>query len=173
MNNKYALGFFAASLLAVGTVSGFSSTAVSSSELDLLSFALGYYDINDDKEAADFRLEYRFGRPLILDFKPWLGAEITTDGALYGAGGILYDWEFMENFYLVPSLGVGFYSDGGGKDLGHTIEFRTQIEFQYELEDNSRFSISYSHTSNASLADRNPGAEVLSVYYSIPLDRIL
>jgi hypothetical protein len=147
-----------------------SRQAFSSSNIDLLSYALGAYDINDDQEAADIRFEYRFGRPLILDFKPWLGAEITTKGGLYGAGGILYDWQVIDNFYIVPSIGAGLYSDGGGKDLGHTLQFRTQLEIQYELEDNSRFSLAYSHISNASLSDRNPGAEIFSLYYHMPLE---
>ncbi len=148
------------------------SQARSENTFDFLAFSLGYYDTNDNKEAIDLRVEYRFGRPLILDIKPWAGFEITTDGAVYGAGGLLYDWQITDHFYLVPSIGAGFYHDRGGKDLGHTIEFRTQLELQYELEDNSRFSIGYSHISNASLSDRNPGAEILSFYYIIPFDKI-
>ncbi len=139
---------------------------------DLLAASAGYYDINDNKEAIDMRIEYRFARPLVADIKPWAGLEVTTDGALYGAGGLLYDWNFAENFYLVPSIGAGFYEDGSGKNLGHTLMFRTQFEFQFELEDSSRFSIGYSHISNASLSERNPGTEIISFYYMIPLSRI-
>ncbi len=159
-------------LLAAVTVAAFPSPAISNSDKDMLAFSLGYFDAFDDNEAFDARLEYRFGRPLIYDIRPWLGIEITSDGAAYGAGGLRYDWNFADNFYIVPSLGAGIFSDGGGKDLGTTLQFRTQIEFQIELKDASRFSFAFSHISNCHLSDDNPGTEILSLYYSIPLEKI-
>lgn len=148
--------------------SSVSTPAYAARDVDLLAFALGYFDANDDESAIDFRAEIRFGKPIIADLKTWIGVEATSDGGLYGAGGLLYDWEFADECYFVPSWGVGLYSDGGGKDLGHTVQFRTQLEFQYEFADYSRISLAASHISNADLAHRNPGTEIVSVYYSIP-----
>ena len=68
-----------------------------------------------------------------------------------------------------PGAGVGAYSEGNGKDLGHAIEFRTQVEFARRLRNDARIAIALSHISNASLGDENPGAEILSLYYSIPV----
>ena len=50
------------------------------------------------------------------------------------------------------------YSEGDGKDLGHVIEFKTEIQITYELSKDSEIGISYNHISNASLGDKNPGA---------------
>jgi hypothetical protein len=72
---------------------------------------------------------------------------------------------------VTPSFGVGAYSDGDGKDLGNTVEFRSQIEGGYRFDDRSRLTLALSHISNASLGDRNPGVNILSVYYHIPLTR--
>ena len=38
----------------------------------------------------------------------------------------------------------------------------------YELNNNNRIGISFSHISNANLGDKNPGVEILSFSYHIP-----
>ncbi len=138
-----------------------------------VSLGLGYYDINrQTNEAVDFRLEYRHGEKLWI-FKPWVGIEGTSDGAVYGAGGILVDVFFGRRVVVTGSFGAGYYEEGGGKDLGHEIEFRSQIEIAYRFDDRSRLGLAFSHISNASIGDSNPGVEILNVYYSIPLTRLL
>ena len=138
-----------------------------------LTFGLGYYDINkQDNTAADFRLEYRHGEKFWI-FKPWIGVEGTSDGAVYGAAGVLIDVYFGTRVVLTPSFGAGLYANGGGKDLGHVVEFRSQIELSYRFDDRSRLGLAFSHISNASIADENPGVEILNLYYSLPLDGLL
>ena len=137
-----------------------------------LSLGLGYYDVNErDEDAADFRVEYRHGEKLWI-FKPWAGIEATTDGALYGVGGILVDIFFGRRVVVTPSFGAGAYYDGDGKDLGSTIEFRSQIELAYRFNDRSRLGVALSHISNAGIGDDNPGTEILTLYYSIPFGKI-
>jgi len=127
--------------------------------------------LQSDNQALDFRLEYRHGGKLWL-VKPWVGIEATSDGGLYGAGGLLADIYLGRHFVLTPSLGVGAFAEGDGKDLGNTVEFRSQIEAAYRFDDLSRLGLAFSHISNASLGDKNPGVEVLTVYYSLPVSRI-
>ena len=38
------------------------------------------------------------------------------------------------------------------------IEFKTEIQISFEISDQSEMGISYNHISNASLGDKNPGA---------------
>ena len=129
-------------------------------------------EVGNDK-AVDFRAEYRFGTsllPLIEPYaklKPWAGAEATSDGALYGLGGILIDVP-LGPIRFTPSFGAGLYSNGNGKDLGSPIEFRTQLELGYQFENQSRFSLGYSHISNANISTTNPGTNMLSLYYHLP-----
>ncbi len=138
-----------------------------------LVFGLGYYDMNkQDDTAADFRLEYRHGEKFWI-FKPWVGVEGNSDGAFYGAAGVLVDVYFGTRVVLTPSFGAGLYANGSGKDLGHAVEFRSQIELSYRFDDRSRLGLAFSHISNASIADENPGVEVLNIYYSLPLDGLL
>lgn len=135
------------------------------------------FDVSDDghdqDKAVDLRLEYRFGTSLLpvtepyASVKPWVGGEVTSDGSVFGAGGILIDIP-LGPFVFTPSFGAGLWASGNGKDMGSPFEFRSQLELGYQFENQSRFSVSYSHMSNASLGDSNPGANTVSLYYHLP-----
>ena len=148
-----------------------SPIAVAQESTDRLAFSVGGYDILDqDDPATDFRVEWRFAAKVINLFHPFLGLEVTTDGAVYGLGGLLWDFKFDNNWFITPSLGAGIYKDGDGLDLGYGLQFRSQFEAGYEFENGHRLSGAYSHISNAGLGDRNPGTEVIGIYYSIPFN---
>jgi lipid A 3-O-deacylase len=140
---------------------------------DFLSVGAGWYDFNDNMDAVDLRVEYRSDYKALGIFKPWIGFEATSDQAVYGVGGILVDLFFGRRWVFTPSFGAGAYSDGDGKDLGSTIEFRSQLEFGYRFDDRSRMSIAVSHISNASIDENNPGTEILTLYYHIPFTDVL
>jgi lipid A 3-O-deacylase len=134
-----------------------------------LTIGLGYYDINDNEDAAEFRLEYR-GQKMLWALKPVFGLMTTTDAAVYGYGGIAMDIFFGRRWVITPSFAAGAYHDGGGKDLGHTIEFRSALDISYRMDNRARLGVSFYHLSNASIGDNNPGTEVLSFSYGIPLN---
>jgi len=136
-----------------------------------LSLGVGWYDINDDRDAVDLRVEYRSSYKIFGLVKPWLGVEVTSDVAAYGAVGILADIYFGRRIVLTPSFGAGIYGDGDGKDLGNDIEFRLQIELGYRFDDRSRLALAFSHISNVSLDETNPGTEIATIYYHLPLDK--
>ena len=133
------------------------------------TLAAGYYDINDNMDAVEFRAEVR-ARDKIWIFKPLGGVMVSSDGALYGFGGVLVDFYLGRRFVFTPSFAAGLYEDGDGKDLGHAVEFRSSVELAYRFNDRSRLGMSFYHLSNAGLSDNNPGTEVLSLNYSIPFN---
>ncbi len=136
----------------------------------LLALGLGYYDIRaKDDTAADFRVEYRSDLALWI-LRPWIGLQATSDGAVYGVGGFLADIPLGPRIRLTPSLGAGAYHQGDGKDLGHAVQFRSQIELAYRFEDGQRLAVAFSHISNASLSNQNPGTEILTLYYMVSFD---
>ncbi len=49
-------------------------------------------------------------------------------------------------------------AEGDGKDLGHMLEFKSEVQLSLDLSKNSELGFSYNHISNASLGDKNPGA---------------
>jgi len=160
-------------LLASAALSCLISPAAAN-EGDLISFSLGYFDAFDDNGAMDMRLEYRPNSVVFIEnLKPWAGLELTSDSSIWIGGGLLYDWNFKDNWYLTPSVGAGLYAQGSSdKDLGSVLEFRSQLEISYEFENTSRMALGVSHISNGGFADENPGAEVVGLYWYVPLDSI-
>lgn len=152
----------------------FSAQPVYANEGDLVSFAIGYYDVFDDEGALDLRLEYRPNSIVFIEnLKPWAGLEVTSDTSIWAGAGLLYDIHLAEEWYLTPSAGVGFYAQGSSDtDLDNAFQFRTQLELAYEFEDTGRMGLSISHISNAGLGDKNPGTEVIGLYWHLPLDSI-
>ena len=151
-------------------------------------FGLGIYDIKFDgsekNQSTDFRYEYRSDKSLLdigpeednfFFLKPFFGVEFTNDSASYFLTGIYFEDNLGElfegnksKFFFTPSFGVGIYDDGSGKKLGNDLQFRTSFEISYELKNQNRIGVSFSHISNANLGDKNPGVEILSFSYHIP-----
>ena len=140
-------------------------------------FSVGYFDFNKRKnEAVDIRFEKRLDKEIfdlgpkeepLYFIKPFYGIEITSDSAFYGIGGIFIEEKISKNFFLTPSFGMGAFSKGNGKDLGHEIEFRSTLEISYQLKNKNRIGLSVGHLSNAGIGDINPGTEILSLSYQV------
>ncbi len=81
---------------------------------------------------------------------------------------VLWCDHFVSSIY--PS--VGAYHQGDGEDLGHWIEFRSGLELGFRFDSRERLSLGIAHISNASIGDENPGTEILSLTYAIPIDAI-
>lgn len=136
---------------------------------DRLSFGLGIYDIGDNESALDLRAEHRWGTPVWWAIKPFAGGEVTSDGTVWAGAGFYADFYVDDRLIVTPSIGAGLYAQGGSdRDLDHPIEFRSQIEAAYEMEDMNRVAVAVSHISNADLGDSNPGTEILSLYWQMP-----
>ena len=126
--------------------------------VDYLSFGAGYFDvIQQEDEAADFRLEYRSDLKLWI-IQPWVGLEVTSDGAVWGGAGIHTDWYITDHIVATPSIGVGGYAQGNGPDLGSVFEIRSQLELAYEFDNRARLGLAFSHTSNASWPRTTPAS---------------
>ena len=88
---------------------------------------------------------------------PVTGAMITQDSATYFYTGVEANLD-LGPFKLTPSFTPGIYSQGEGKDLGHPLEFKSEVQLSMDLGESTNFGMSYNHVSNASLGDKNPGA---------------
>lgn len=162
----------AAAWLAFGVAAVGVAPAAHAEDPSFLSLSTGYFDIIDGEHSgASFWAEYRDDHRFWI-FKPMVGAMVATHGEMYGYAGVLVDIYFGRRWVLTPSFAPGLYWKGNGddpKDLGNTIEFRSQLELSYRFDDRSRLGIGFNHMSNASLGDRNPGVENLMLTYSFPL----
>ena len=59
---------------------------------------------------------------------------------------------------VTPSFAPGYYNYGDGKDLGSALEFKSEVQLSFDLGNSTELGMSYNHISNASLGDKNPGA---------------
>ena len=126
------------------------------------NFYSGMFDFSDNgKRATIFGLEHQnenlFRDSFLGTFSPVTGALITADNAAYFYTGVQAQYK-IGKINLTPSFTPGLYSEGNGKDLGHILEFKSEIQLSVDLLKNSHLGFSYNHISNASLGDNNPGA---------------
>ena len=91
------------------------------------------------------------------NLSPITGAIITADNATYFYTGVQAHYK-IGLLNLTPSFAPGYYNQGNGKDLGHALEFKSEIQLSLELPKDSQLGFSYNHLSNASLGSKNPGA---------------
>jgi lipid A 3-O-deacylase len=148
---------------------GFAARPAGPEDPNLLSGSAGLFDVERRNDpAAEFRAGYRWerhGRAL----RPLVAAMVTSDGASYACGGVAYDLPLGRRLLITPSLAPGLYARGGGLDLGHVVEFRSQLAIDFRLPRGARIGLSLSHMSNAHLGAKNPGVEALVLNYSKPL----
>ena len=126
------------------------------------NFYSGMFDFSDDgKRSAIFGLQHQneslFRDSFLGTLSPVTGALITADNATYFYTGVQAEYK-LGNINLTPSFTPGLYHEGDGKDLGHIVEFKSEIQLSVDLLKNSQLGFSYNHISNASLGDKNPGA---------------
>jgi lipid A 3-O-deacylase len=122
----------------------------------------GMFDFSDDgKRSTLIGLQHQneeLNRNTFLgNLSPITGAMITADNASYFYTGVQAQYK-VGVLNLTPSFAPGYYNKGNGKDLGHALEFKSEIQLSLELPMESQFGLSYNHLSNASLGDKNPGA---------------
>ena len=127
-----------------------------------LNFYSGMFDFSDNgKKATIFGFQHQnenlFRDSFLGTISPITGAMITADNAGYIYTGIQAQYK-IGNVNFTPSFTPGLYSEGDGKDLGHLVEFKSELQFSLDLFKNSELGFSYNHISNASLGDKNPGA---------------
>ena len=126
------------------------------------SFYTGMFDFSDDgKRASLIGIQHQnenLNRDTFLgNLSPVTGALITADNATYFYTGVQAHYK-IGVLNLTPSFTPGYYNQGDGKDLGHALEFKSEVQLSLELPKDSQFGFSYNHLSNASLGDKNPGA---------------
>ncbi len=116
-------------------------------------------------------LEYR-GMPWkkLWNIYPTAGVFVTDAEAAHIRAGFGRDFELGELWRLTITTAAGAYEQGDGKDLGHTIEFRSAIELARAVG-RAEVGLSISHLSNASISDFNPGVEVALVTVTFPVGR--
>ena len=127
-----------------------------------INFYSGMFDFSDNgKKSAIIGMQHQnenlTRKSFLGTLSPITGAMITADNAVYFYTGIQAQYK-IGKINLTPSFTPGIYGKGNGKDLGHVVEFKSEVQLSLNLFENSQFGMSYNHISNASLGQKNPGA---------------
>ena len=122
----------------------------------------GMFDFSDDGKRATLIGFQHQNEELKRDtflgqLSPVTGALLTADNASYFYTGVQAEYR-LGQINFTPSFTPGLYGQGDGKDLGHVLEFKSELQISLDLSKSSELGFSYNHISNASLGDKNPGA---------------
>ena len=122
----------------------------------------GMFDFSDDgKRSTLIGIQHQnenLNRDTFLgNLSPITGVLITSDNAGYVYTGVQAQYK-IGILNITPSFTPGLYHEGDGKDLGHMLEFKSEVQLSLDLSKNTELGFSYNHLSNASLGDKNPGA---------------
>ena len=128
-----------------------------------LNFFTGNFDFSDEKQSAYLvgfqHQDENLNRDTFLgNVSPITGGFVTENSAAYIYTGVEWNMDMGQKMIFTPSFAPGLYHQGDGKDLGHVLEFKTEVQLAYKATEKSSYGLSYNHVSNASLGDKNPGA---------------
>lgn len=133
-----------------------------------LVFLGGVSGIFDREKNPALAVEYRSKREWAT-LRPWLAVGWATDGAVFAGGGAMRAWGLGGSWSCAVGFGAGRYDRHEGRDLGSHLEFLTYGEISRRAGERRRFLVRLTHISNGSLADINPGTELLTLGYSMSL----
>ena len=141
---------------------GYASVGDEKTNETELNLFTGMFDFSDQKQAAGIiGLQHQnddlFRNSFLGRLSPITGGFLTENNAFYIYTGAQAEYE-LGLFTITPSFAPGYYNSGDGKDLGHVLEFKSEVQMSLNLSDRTQFGMSYNHISNASLGDKNPGA---------------
>ena len=141
---------------------GFSNAEDIKSNETELNFFTGMFDFSDHKQKAGIigiqhQNDDLFRDSFLGRLSPITGGFLTENNAYYLYTGAQAEYD-LGIFTITPSFAPGYYNSGDGKDLGHALEFKSEVQMSLNLSDSTQFGMSYNHISNASLGDKNPGA---------------
>ena len=144
------------------SVLSFANAENKNSQETELNFFTGMFDFSDDKQSsAILGIQHQnddlFRDSFLGKLSPITGGFLTEKNAFYLYTGAQAEFD-LGAFTITPSFAPGYYNSGDGKDLGSALEFKSEVQMSLNLSDSTEFGMSYNHISNASLGDKNPGA---------------
>ena len=144
----------------IHTHTGYASTAISypqqlqkSFETDFLNFSVsaevgkiynnkwsfysGVFDFSDEgKKSSVFGIQHlnenMYKDTIFGTLQPISGLMFTADNAGYIYTGVQSNFN-AGLINITPSFTPGLYSEGNGKDLGHLVEFKSEIQLSLNL----------------------------------------
>lgn len=171
MWHNWITGFF---LLFSGTDMAFNDCptgCLAQSEVAArLGLQVAAIEFQEEIDGQELHLSYGLPRAY-GPFQPTVAASLSDEGSLWVGAGVQWAYEFGRSGVIAEgSFLPGLQRDGGGPDLGNSIQFRGRIGIGYEFDNGNRIIVAYDHRSNADTDPVNPGLETISLRVSFALD---
>jgi hypothetical protein len=142
-------------------------------EYEMINITAGQIGVLDDLNGPQrYGLEYRFtsfAGPGGFRLIPAIGAATSNNGANFIYGDLRHDFYLNSRWILIPSFGMGIFSDSKEIDLGNDLEFRSGVEVAYQFRNKVRAGIAIFHLSNGGISSQNPGTEAIVFSICIPV----
>ena len=160
--NKRILKTISALFILIGITISVYADELKPSDSHQFNFFSGVFDYSHEgKNSELFGIQHSnenlFRDTAFGKISPITGFMMTADSATYLYTGVQAEYE-IGKLNFTPSFSPGYYTTGDGKDLGSPLEFKTEVQFSIDTSSDSKIGFSYNHVSNASLGDKNPGA---------------
>jgi len=149
----------------------------------VLAHDRGWFGKNREGFGPDYNFELMFNSPNFLRKigapKPILGlTQTSTSGSSLYYGGITWDWNMSENWFLTGTTGIAFTNGLTKLPKGQVatgdkkIQFGSQwlhrgaIELGWNFYGNDTISLMFSHVSHGGmLSDKNHGMDEFGIRY--------
>ena len=112
------------------------------------NFYMGNFDFSDHKQKAillgfQHQNETLERKTFLGNMSPLTGGFITENSAAYIYSGVEWNYNISDKMKFTPSFAPGLYTEGDGKDLGHVLEFKTEVQASYTFSETTSFGMSY------------------------------
>lgn len=144
----------------------FSHVQSHAADNNLFSMSMGIAGIGNETALTESRFEYRFQKRFLI-FSPLAGMMVFSDGSKYFFTGFNLLGYLGKQLMIAPNFAFGAYHNGGEKELGGVIEFRSGLEIGYQVVKRLMVGVAFHHISNASIYHKNPGTETLSLILTL------
>jgi lipid A 3-O-deacylase len=134
-----------------------------------LSLYGGTYDYDDDNTSNLIGLNYHLENNDLnlidgIKINPLIGFFVTGKSASMFYSGFETNIG-QDKLYLNLSSAAGLYENGTGKDLGNSLQFKSEVNIFFELNKSSKIGLGSHHISNAGLSSVNPGTNNYYIIY--------
>jgi hypothetical protein len=125
-------------------------------------FTAGDYNLRHSADRGYGALQIRFAKNY-YGFHPFVQGGWASIGSKYIGSGLLYNFDLPYTLRLTVGSGPGWYQHRGNDvNLGYGLEFDSWAELSGEIF-HRRVGVTFSHLSNAHLANHNPGTESVGI----------
>ena len=148
-------------LISLSFLSFANSEEIKTKESEINLFT-GVFDFSDQNQKGNiFGFQHQndelFRNSFLGKLSPITGGWLTDNNSVYLYTGAQAEYN-IGLVTITSSFAPGYYNAGDAKDLDSPLEFKSEIQMSLNLSDSTEFGMSYNHISNASLGDKNPGA---------------